>query len=238
MRRAHALALVLALGACGDNSDQGAAVFHRDGTRVLGAWRIDGLAPGDPSVTSLIDDRLVDDGVALLYGHVRDGKTTPAMVEDVLRRTRDDGLAFTTFAELATGAGTGPAVALTFDDADYAAWTALRPIFARYHARATFFVTRFRYATAEDRAALAALAVDGHDIEAHGVDHEDAVAYAAAHGIDALLADQIVPSFADLRAAGYAPLTYAHPFGATTPAIDDAILATGDAVLVRRITTP
>ncbi len=224
-----AIALV---AACGDNSDHGVAVFRWDGDRAPGAYRLDGLAPDDENVRALIDDRITDDAVAMLYGHVRAGHATTATIEAALVRTVDDGLPFLTFAELAAG----PArrgVCLSFDDDDFAGWTALRPVFARYGAHVTFFVTRYQLASPDEKAELRALADDGHDIEAHSLDHINALDYVAAHGLQALLDDQVLPSLSVLEADGYHPVAYAHPFGATDPAIDAAIL--DHVALVRRI---
>ena len=227
---------VMLLGACGDNSDHGVAVFRWDGDRAPGAYRLDHLAPDDADVRGLLDDRQSDTAVAMVYGHLRPGKATAETVEAVLARAVDDGLPFLTFADLAAGGPARRGVCLSFDDDDFAGWTALRPVFARYGARVTFFVTRYQLASPDEKVELRTLADDGHDIEAHSLDHVNALDYVAAHGLPALLADQVLPSLAVLEADGYAPVAYAHPFGATDDAIDAAILE--HVALVRRITTP
>ena len=51
-------------------------------------------------------------------------------------------MSFATYEELSAGEVPG-SLALAFDDNGVASWTALRPLFSRYHARVTFFVTRY-----------------------------------------------------------------------------------------------
>ena len=236
MRPVAVCALVVLAGACGDNSDQGNATFEWN-TRTPGSLRLDKLAMDDPSVDAMIDDRAFDDGVAMFYGHFREGRITEPMLDALIDRATAAELPFLTFADLANGPERR-GICLSFDDDDYATWGALRAILQARGARATFFVTRFPGATADERAFLHALAADGDDIEAHSIDHVAAPEYVAEHGLDAYLADEVQPSFDVLRADGFAPVAFAYPFGATTPAIDAALLAQPGIALVRRITTP
>jgi peptidoglycan/xylan/chitin deacetylase (PgdA/CDA1 family) len=67
------------------------------------------------------------------------------------------------------------------------------------------------------------LHVEGHSIEAHGVHHLDAATYIADHGLAAYLDDEVQPSIDILRADGFAPVAYAHPFGSHTRELDEAI---------------
>jgi peptidoglycan/xylan/chitin deacetylase (PgdA/CDA1 family) len=77
--------------------------------------------------------------------------------------------------------------------------------------------------TADQRAQLHALADDGHAIEAHSVSHVEAVPYAAELGAQAYLDDEVLPSFAALRADGFTPESYAYPYGSHTPELDALI---------------
>src|SRR5437763_681236 len=63
-------------------------------------------------------------------------------------------------------------------------------------------------------AELGDLAADGHDIEAHGLDHLDASTYA--DGPAAYFDHEVAPEIAKLEAAGFPISTFAYPFGAHT----------------------
>jgi hypothetical protein len=61
-------------------------------------------------------------------------------------------------------------------------------------------------------------------VQAHSVDHLNAVEYATAHGVDAYIQDEALPSISVLQADGYDVTAYALPFGASNESIDDALL--------------
>ena len=61
-----------------------------------------------------------------------------------------------------------PGVSLTFDDRDVAGWVEAIPIFEKYDARATFFVTRFDQLSDEQVDGLRTLREAGHTIGCHG----------------------------------------------------------------------
>jgi peptidoglycan/xylan/chitin deacetylase (PgdA/CDA1 family) len=168
-----------------------------------------------------------------LYTHTP-GVTVPwAKLEAVLALAQADHLAYVTYAELAAGATPGPSIALSFDDSAIDSWTAARPLFATYGARATFFVTRYPQFTVAGKAALRTLADDGHDIEAHTLTHQRAPDMVADRGLAAWLDDEAVPSLEVLRADGYDPVAFAYPFGDRTDETDRAIL--GHAQVVRSV---
>jgi peptidoglycan-N-acetylglucosamine deacetylase len=134
------------------------------------------------------------------------------------------GLAFVTYRDMLDLSDPRAGLSLAFDDDAIDAWSTLRETLAAHDARVTFFVTRYHAQSAEARAQLAALAADGHDIEAHGVDHLDATAYVAAHGMEAYLRDEALPSIDQLVADGYPASVFAYPFGVHDDAIDRALL--------------
>lgn len=133
------------------------------------------------------------------------------------------GLRFVTYADLDPLDPPYAGVAFAFDDAAIDAWFETRPLFDRYGAKVTFFVTRYADFSPEQRAKLHALAADGHAIEAHGVHHLDAAVYAAEHGAAAYLDDEVLPSLQILRDDGFTPSSFAYPFGARTEETDRAI---------------
>jgi Polysaccharide deacetylase len=161
-----------------------------------------------------------------LYAH-NIGVTVPtATLEAVLTEADQLGLAYVTYADLARGDAPAPALVLSFDDQWIDAWSAARPMFQAHHARVTFFVSRFYQFSADGRAALHQLAGDGHDIEAHSVNHLRAPDVVEDRGLRAWLDTDALPSIAALTDDGFAPpVAFAYPFGARTSETDRAILA-------------
>ncbi|MEZ4399911.1 MAG: polysaccharide deacetylase family protein [Kofleriaceae bacterium] len=184
-------------------------------------------AVGEPeaSIVAALDRARDRDEVVQLYGH-RPGRLSDLdRVEAIAAGAQARGLATLTYAELAAGVPAVAGLALSFDDADVDLWTAAAARVAPYGTRLTFFVTRYHLWTEAQRAALAALAAQGHDVEAHGVNHLRGPEVAEAHGVAAYLADEVLPSLDRLRADGYAPTVFAYPYGARTPELDRAVLA-------------
>jgi hypothetical protein len=174
-------------------------------------------------------DRARDRGeIVELYAHHPGVSVPVAKIEYVLAGAAARGLGFFTYGDFARGStarGTtaSPGLALSFDDTFIDAWVALRPLFAQYHARVTFFVSRYYILTDDERAGLQLLAADGHAIEAHSVRHLRAPDYVEDHGIDAYLHDELDPSIAVLRDQGFEITAFAYPFGARTGELDRAI---------------
>lgn len=157
-----------------------------------------------------------------LYAH-RPGDTVAiSTLEYLLAAAVERGVEFVTYDDLTTSALPG-SLALSFDDHSIASWAAMRPAFQRHRARVTFFVSAFAGSTEEELAQLAALAGDGHDIQYHSVAHRNAEDYAAEHGVDAYVADDILPGLETIRAAGYAATVFAYPYGARDAATDEAL---------------
>lgn len=214
------LVLCLALVAgCGDNglpdfeyNDQD-PYFHWDGQTNVGAYALDELRP---DVLDLVLHRIdaLDNKVLVLYGHAGAQGVSPETIDAVFARARDAGIETLTFADLARGGPKRPGLVVSFDDMDINDWYGWRDIFARYDARATFFVTRYQEWTDEDRAKLHVLYDEGHDIEAHGLNHVNVCAYTAEHGLDAYVTDEVVPSLDILKADGFTPTAFAFPGGA------------------------
>jgi peptidoglycan/xylan/chitin deacetylase (PgdA/CDA1 family) len=169
-------------------------------------------------------DRARDRGeVVELYAH-HPGVTVPVdKLEHVLAGAHDRGLGFVTYADFARGSYASPGLALSFDDTFVDAWLALQPMFERYGARATFFVSRYAALGDDQHAGLRELAAAGHDIEPHTVHHVRGPDYVERNGIDAYLRDELDPSIAVLRDDGFEISAFAYPFGARTGELDHAI---------------
>lgn len=88
----------------------------------------------------------------------------------------------------------------------------------------TFFVSNLGELDASERAMLHALAGEGHAIEAHGMGHRDAAVYVERYGLITYLADEIDPLLAIMQTEGFAPTTFAYPYGDRTSELDRALL--------------
>jgi hypothetical protein len=127
-------------------------------------------------------------------------------------------------------------LAFAFDDDDVAGWLSVRDILDEHHAKVTFFITRWFEMTDDQKAGIAELAAEGHDIEPHTVHHYNAQDYVEAYGLDQYIEQEVQPSIADLTGAGYPVTSFAYPFGAHDDDIDNALLRVTGIQRVR--TTP
>ena len=170
-----------------------------------------------------------------LYAHKPDLTVSRDRLERVLAHAHDLGLAFFTYADLAARRS-GAGLALSFDDRDTEGWMSLRPLFATYGARVTFFISGYPYFGDAMRAQVRQLADDGHDIAAHGVDHARAPNFVEANGLGTYMRQEALPSIELLRVDGYAVTSFAYPFGARTSELDRALLRHVD--IVRGVDSP
>jgi len=218
------MVLVALLGGCettivgyDDIYEQGASQFVECSMNVD-----DKNAVSLDEIGASLDRAQLDETTLQLYAHKDPGTVEPALIETVLAAAADRRIKFVTYAELAEHP-VPASLALSFDDHDLAGWSALRPTFDRYGAKVTFFVSSYPTFTDEMKAELRALAADGHDIEYHSTTHQNAEEYSKEHGVDAYVADDIVPGLEAMRADGWAPTMFAYPFGARTDATDEAL---------------
>ena len=219
---ALALALVPALAACHDGSYLS---YEWDDRRVLCSESIDDLSAGDESL--LVEDQLEyaadQQRVALFHAHKPGVTVSRAMLEKVLDLADRRGLAYLTYRDLVPGPRRA-GIAIAFDDHAVDLWLGIRDLLAAHHAHVTFFVSRYTLLTDEERAGLATLWADGNDLEPHSVLHLHPLAYAAEHGVDGYLNDEVLPSIDAMAQAGYPPTAFAYPFGQRDAALDAAIL--------------
>jgi len=197
---------------------------------VLCAASIDDRAGNDLDTIERGLERAHDRGEVLeLYGHqpgdTHAGADVPVdKIEAMLAKASELGLTFYTSDQLTAAGAHTAGFALSFDDAHIDDWWAMRPIFDRYGAKVTFFVTRYYLWDEAMKAKLRDLASDGHSIQAHSVNHLRAPEYVSEHGLAAYLADEALPSIDGLAADGYHVTDYAYPFGARTSELDRALL--------------
>jgi peptidoglycan/xylan/chitin deacetylase (PgdA/CDA1 family) len=220
-----AVAVLLVAGCQQDLVDLD-GIYFSGGRRVHCAVDLDDKGSvGAASIDGGLDRALARNEVIELYAH-QPGKTIAlATIEHVLSAAQQRGLHFNTYSDFANDTWQAPGVALSFDDTSVFAWDNMLPLLAQYGARATFFVSRYRYLDDLEHAAVADLAAAGHDVEAHSVLHLHAPPYVEQHGLQAYVDNEFQASIDTLRTAGYPIYAYAYPFGARTDELDTALLA-------------
>lgn len=119
-----------------------------------------------------------------------------------------------------------PGVLLTFDDTHVAEWAKVIPLFKKYNAHATFFVTMFDQLTPAQIEDLKKLSEAGHSIGCHGLRHRKAAEHTKAHGLDDYLAQDITPALDSMRQAGFVPSSFAYPCSDNNEVTDKALLRT------------
>lgn len=121
-------------------------------------------------------------------------------------------------------------IAISFDDHFIKDWHALRPLFKKYGAKATFFVTCKDSLSAEDTKLLKELEADGHEIGFHGTIHGRSTELIGV-SVKNYLDTEITPGLTGMRKAGFAPVSYAHPGGNHNPQVDSVLFANGFTIL-------
>jgi len=123
------------------------------------------------------------------------------------------------------------ALLLSFDDRNFAGWTKAEPLFAKYGAHATFFVSG-----PIDNPAVATmkyLAERGHSVGLHGLNHANADEAIAANGAEAYYTSDIVPQWDSCRVC-YVPIkSFAYPNCRFNAASDELFQKKGWARRVR-----
>ncbi len=181
---------------------------------------------------------LSHDTAAVLHAHTPMTTVSTQQLDCIFDLATQRDIELVTFRELAESRWHRPGLALSFDDEAIDAWYAARDLFKKWNAHVTFFVAGYGSWTGEQRAKLAALAADGHDVQPHGMYHLNAVDYVAEHGIDSYLQREVLPSIEQLRVDGYPITTFAFPYGATNDEINEAVLIHVPQVRVTRSACP
>jgi len=207
--------------------------YSWDERRVLCSQSVDDMTqdPEWDSARDQLDLARDNQSVALLHAHVPGETVSVAGLERFFDDVAARDLEYVTYPELVAGERRG-GVALGFDDQNVESWDAIRELLRTHGARVTFFVSRFAGLNEEQRALLAGLASDGHAVEAHSVNHLNAETLIPMIGLDAYIAEEVLPSITILEAAGYHPTTFAYPFGRNTEAADEEVLKLVDKVRV------
>lgn len=115
-------------------------------------------------------------------------------------------------------------IVLTFDDWYIKDWFDARKLFAKYGAKANFFIARFDTLTNEELDMLTTLKKEGHEIASHGLSHLHAVKFCEQHSIQEYIQTEIIPAINLMTEKGFPPKTFAYPYGAHNATIDSALL--------------
>jgi len=107
-----------------------------------------------------------------------------------------------------------PGIFISFDDRYVDEWFELRPLFKKYQARITFFVTHFDSLTTEQVEKLRILQQDGHEIGLHGAMHVLSEHYIKEHSMSDYLKQEIVAGINAMNKAGFYPTSFAYPYSA------------------------
>ena len=110
-------------------------------------------------------------------------------------------------------------IALTFDDAYIDQWYAVRGIFQKYNASATFYISNFNtFSQDQDKInKLKTLESDGHEIAFHGANHEDVVAYLQSHTLNEYMNNEIIGGINLMKSKGFNPVDFSFPYGSDDP---------------------
>jgi hypothetical protein len=215
---------VAGVAGCGDNLGKLAYTWNDD--RLLCSTPVDDLT--NDLDWGNIDDQLAAaehyGWAALFHAHIPGETVTRGALDRLFSAADAHHLDYVELGELVPGPPHG-AIAFAFDDSAVDAWTSVTDILETHHARITLFITRWNEIDDQGRAEIAQFSSDGDEIEPHTVNHLHAPDYVAQHGLDAYMADEVLPSFQVLTDAGYPPAaSFAYPFGDHTPEIDRALL--------------
>lgn len=122
-------------------------------------------------------------------------------------------------------------IAISFDDHFIDDWYALRPLFQKYNARVTFFLTCPDSLTSDEIVKIKQLQKDGHEIGFHGTVHGNATAMIESGGPEKYIETELKPGLKHLAEIGIKPTSYAHPGGNHTDRADSVLLANGFKIL-------
>ena len=122
-------------------------------------------------------------------------------------------------------------IAISFDDHFINEWYALRPLFQKYGAKATFYITCSDSLTADEILKLKQLEKDGHEIGFHSTNHGKSTEIIAAGGPAGYYTAEIEPGMEYMNAAGFKPTSYAHPGGNHNATVDSVLYANGFGII-------
>lgn len=121
-------------------------------------------------------------------------------------------------------------VAISFDDHFIDEWHALRPLFQKYNAKVTFYITCGDSLKPDEIKKLKELQSDGHEIGFHGTIHGKSTELIAL-GPEKYAETELTPGLKFITDAGFKPTSYAHPGGNHNEQVDSVLHAHGFKIL-------
>jgi peptidoglycan/xylan/chitin deacetylase (PgdA/CDA1 family) len=107
-------------------------------------------------------------------------------------------------------------LAISFDDRFVKEWYQLRPLFRKYNAKVTFYITQPDSLSTEEVQLLHQLQKDGHEIGCHGAMHVRSMYYIWDNSLEEYLENEIFHALKTMKKRGFLPKTFAHPGGSQT----------------------
>jgi peptidoglycan-N-acetylglucosamine deacetylase len=107
-------------------------------------------------------------------------------------------------------------IAISFDDRFVKEWYQLRPIFNKYNAKITLYITQPDSLSDEEVKLLHQLQKEGHEIGCHSTNHERAAYYLREHSLKEYMENEIFSALSSMKKHGFSPKTFAHPGGSQT----------------------
>ena len=117
------------------------------------------------------------------------------------------------------------AVVITFDDHYVDKWLMADTVLHKYNWRATFNLTLFNNLSEEKIQGLQYLESRGHEIAGHGLNHENAIEYVKAHGLDSYLKNEVDSLTTLMNKKFNTVKSFAFPNGSTNEEINTAMFS-------------
>jgi len=114
------------------------------------------------------------------------------------------------------------AVIFSFDDQYVNEWFAYKNLFSTYAINATFFIANPYLLDSECVRKLKILESEGHEIACHGYNHLNSLDYT--DSMDIYVEKEIKPAINQLKQQGFNVVSFAYPFGKSSPTIDSVML--------------
>jgi len=111
-----------------------------------------------------------------------------------------------------------PGIVLTFDDAYFDDWIKMLPIFQKYNAKATFFISlNYPVKKMDYKVKILKLYDAGNEIGIHTMNHPHLSDYLKHHSLNYYYHHEILPEVNYLKNIGISPTSFAYPYGEQNP---------------------
>ncbi len=122
---------------------------------------------------------------------------------------------------------------LTFDDCFIEEWFSALNMFAKFQAKATFFVSYFHLLDEIHINMLKEIQSKGHEIGYHSLSHPKAKEFLSQYTIQEYLDHEISPGLELMNSAGFTPKSFAFPYNQSTEELESQLLDQFDILRLR-----